>query len=207
MKFHVFNLISIARLISQLGRIPFIGYCLRRFARLYREGSVVNIKSGYLAGYKWRRSHRYLSGYWLGSHELPVQKCLVRELKYGEVFFDLGANAGFFSLLGSKQVGEKGHVFAFEPLQENIKTILAQVELNRIVNCTVLEAAVSDFVGEVRLWEGPDTSTAHIGTRRDKQRNVRLVKSITLNDFVQTAPSPNFIKMDVEGAEVRVLLP
>ncbi|MHC4122149.1 MAG: FkbM family methyltransferase [Planctomycetota bacterium] len=194
-----------AKLLTQLGRIPFIGDCLRRFARLYREGSVVSIKSGYLAGYKWKRSHRYLSGYWLGSYELSVQKCLVRELKPGDIFFDIGANAGFFSLLGSKQVGEEGHVFAFEPLPENFKAVKTQLEVNNMLNCTVVETAVSDFVGEIRLWEGTDTSTAHIGTRGDKQKGCKSVKSITLNEFVQTAPLPNFIKIDIEGAEIQAL--
>lgn len=194
-----------AKLLTQLGRIPFIGDCLRRFARLYREGSVVSIKSGYLTGYKWKRSHRYLSGYWLGNYELSIQKCLVRELKPGDIFFDIGANAGFFSLLGSKQVGQKGHVFAFEPLPENLEAVKTQLGVNNVLNCTVVEAAVSDLVGEIGLWEGPDTSTAHIGTRGDKQKGVKSVKSITLNEFVQTAPSPNFIKMDIEGAEIQAL--
>jgi FkbM family methyltransferase len=194
-----------AKLINQLGRIPFVGHYLRRFARLYREGSVVSIKSGYLAVYRWKRSHRYPTGYWLGGYELPVQKCLVRELKLGDIFFDIGANAGFFSLLASKQVGEKGYVFAFEPLAENIEAIKAQLAMNRVLNCTVVEAAISDSVGEVKLWEGPDTSTAHIVNQGYEQKVVKSVKSITLDKFVRTTCSPNFIKMDIEGAEIRAL--
>ncbi len=193
------------KLISQLGSIPLAGYCLRKFARLYREGSVVRIKSGYLAGYKWKRSHRYPSSYWLGNYELPIQKCLVRELKPGEIFFDIGANAGFFSLLASKLVGEKGYVFAFEPLAENIEAVKAQLAMNRVLNCTVVEAAISDSVGEVKLWEGPDTSTAHIVDQGYEQKVVKSVKSITLDEFVRTTRSPDFIKMDIEGAEVQAL--
>ncbi len=204
-RLHKSNLTGKATLLSQLGQIPFVGSCLRRFVRLYREGSVVNIKSGYLAGYKWKRSHRYLNGYWLGTYELEIQKCLVRELKQGEVFFDLGANAGFFSLLGSKQVGEKGYVLAFEPLAENIEAIKPQLLLNSVLNCTVVEAAISDFIGEVSLWEGPDTSTAHIGTREFEKKAVKSVKSITLDEFVRTSRQPNFIKMDIEGAEIQAL--
>jgi FkbM family methyltransferase len=200
-----FNFTDKATLFYLLRQIPVVGYCLRRFARLYQEGSVVIIKSGYLAGYKWKRSHRYPSSYWLGSYELPIQKCLVRELKPGEIFFDIGANAGFFSLLASKQVGEKGYVFAFEPLAENIEAIKAQLAMNHVLNCTVVEAAVSDSVGEVRLWEGPDTSTAHIVNQGYEQKVVKSVKSITLDEFVRTTRPPNFIKMDIEGAEIRAL--
>ena len=115
-----------ARLISFCGSIPLIGPSLRKIARRYPEGSVTTIKHGYLAGYRWRRSHRYVSAYWLGIYELPIQECLVRKLKPGNVFYDIGANAGFFSLLGSNCVGPEGRVFAFEPLPENIRSIRAQ---------------------------------------------------------------------------------
>lgn len=192
-------------LIHQLGRIPFLGFALRWFARRYPEGSVVTIKNGHLAGYKWRRSHKYLTSYWLGTFELPIQNCLVRELKPGDIFYDIGANAGFFSLLGSKCVGDKGHVFAFEPLPENIETVKSQFELNQVVNCTLVEAAVSDCVGETEFCEGPDTSTAHIRSQENEQGNVSIVKTITLDEFTKTERPPDFVKMDIEGAEVLAL--
>jgi len=192
-------------LIHQLGRIPFIGSVLRWFARLYTEGSVVTIKNGHLAGYKWKRSHKYLTSYWLGTFELPIQNCLARELRPEDVFYDIGANAGFFSLLGSKCVGDKGHVFAFEPLPENIEMIQNQFELNHVTNCTLIKAAVSDRVGETEFCEGPDTSTAHIGSRGKEQTGVYVVKTITLDYFIKAEHPPDFIKMDIEGAEILAL--
>ena len=142
-----------ARLIRQLGTVPILGSGLRWLARRYPEGSVVTIKNGLLAGCQWKRSHKHVTRYWLGVYEMPVQKCLARELGPGDVFYDIGANAGFFSLLGSKCVGEKGHVFAFEPLPENIGAVRSQVQVNNLTNCTVVEAAVSDSVGHVRFCE------------------------------------------------------
>lgn len=194
-----------AAIIHSLGQVPLLGAGLRWVARRYPEGSVVTISNGWLAGYQWRRSHKYVSAYWLGSYELPVQKCLARELRPGDVFYDIGANAGFFSLIGSKCVGEEGHVFAFEPLPENILTIRNQLELNNITNTTVVEAAVSDSVGEVELCEGPDTSTAHIKLPRDNRRPARSVKAISLDKFAINERPPDFIKMDIEGAELRAL--
>jgi FkbM family methyltransferase len=193
------------RLILFLNRVPILKNVLRWCARLYKDGSVVIIKNGYLAGYKWRRSHRYLSSYWIGTYELAVQECLIRELKPGNVFYDVGANAGFFSLLGSKCVDEKGRVFAFEPLPENIKAIKNQLELNQVSNCTLVEVALSDRNGEIELFEGEDTSTATLKARTNVNGNSRIVKSITLDEFAKIAPLPDFIKMDIEGAEALVL--
>lgn len=194
-----------ARLIYQLGRFPFLGAILRWLARRYPEGSVVRIKNGHLTGYKWKRSHRYVSSYWLGTYELPVQNCLVRELKEGDVFYDIGANAGFFSLLGSKCVGDKGHVFAFEPLRENIENLKSQLELNQAVNCTIVETAVSDQVGEVQFCEGSETTTGHIKSMESNEGRVSVVKTITLDEFTKNNRPSDFIKMDIEGAEVLAL--
>jgi FkbM family methyltransferase len=172
---------------------------------MYPEGSVVKIKSGYLAGYKWKRSHLYVNGYWLGIYELAIQQCLIRELRPGDVFYDVGANAGFFSLLGTKSVGEKGHVFAFEPLQENIETARTQFELNKVTNCDLVPMAVSDHEGEVEFCEGKDTSTAHLKRPDTESAVSSIVLTITLDEFAKSRPAPNFIKIDVEGAEIMVL--
>jgi len=193
------------RLISFCGKVPLLGASLRQVARRYQEGSVVTIRNGHLAGYKWNRSHRYVNGYWLGIYELQIQECLVHELKLGNIFYDIGANAGFFTLLASKCVGPEGRVFAFEPLPENIKTIRSQSELNQISNCTLVDVAVSDQIGEIELFEGEDTSTASITPRVESQGNTHLVRTITLDEFVRTAPSPDIIKIDIEGAEIRAL--
>ena len=194
-----------ATLIDRLGKVPFLGPGLRWFSHYYPEGSVVTIKNGRLAGYKWKRSHKHVSGYWLGIYELPVQKCLSRELKPGDVFYDIGASAGFFTLLGSKCVGEKGHVFAFEPLPENIETISNQLILNDIKNTTQIEVALADSIGNAELREGPNVSAASIKRWKDKEHRTITVKTTTLDEFSMTRRHPNFIKMDIEGAEVLAL--
>ena len=197
--------IAKARVVHQVGRVPFLGRTLRWFAQRYPEGSIVTIKTGCLAGSRWIRRHRHVNAYWVGNYELAIQKCLTRELKPGDVFYDVGANAGFFSLLGSKRVGQKGHVFAFEPLPENIKTLKGNLQLNDIQNCTVVEAAVSDSVGTVRFSPGPHSSMAHIAQQGSDGQELMLLRAVTLDEFASTSPVPDFIKMDIEGAEIRAL--
>lgn len=196
-----------AEIISFCGRVPVLGTSLRKMARRYPDGSIVTIRNGYLAGCRWQRSHRYVSGYWLGIYELPIQECLVRELKGGDVFYDIGANAGFFTVLGSRCVAPEGRVFSFEPLPENVRSIRAQLGLNHAGNCTVIDAAVTDCGGTAGFCEGRDTSTAHLKQENGGGGGVSTmsVRCITLDDFTQTAPVPDFIKMDIEGAELAAL--
>lgn len=194
-----------ASLINYLTSVPFLGYSLRWIARRYPEGSVITISIGRLSGYQWKRSHNYVSSYWLGTYEPQVQNCLIRELKPGDIFYDIGANAGFFSLLGSKLVGNKGHVYSFEPLPQNIIAYKNQCKANLISNSTLVEMAVSDHVGEVKLFEGDTALTATIMQDVYKNNKFHLVKALTFDEFIKTAPPPDFIKIDVEGAEILVL--
>src|SRR3954464_11056302 len=105
---------SSGRLIETAGRIPVMGQFLRWVAHHYAEGSVITIKHGEAAGYRWKRHHRYVNGYWIGHYELEIQNPLKRELRSGETFFDVGANAGFFTLVAAKLVGTSGRCIAFD---------------------------------------------------------------------------------------------
>jgi FkbM family methyltransferase len=192
------------RLISSLGTIPLLSSILRKFARRYPEGSTVTIRNGHLAGYRWKRYHRYVNGYWLGIYELPLQEAIVGELKSGDVFYDIGANAGFFSLLASKYVGPRGRVYAFEPLPDNINAISANFRINSIETCELVEAAVTNRNGTIEFYKGADSSMASIFNNKDKTGSFS-VSAITLDDFVQDHRPPNMIKMDIEGAELLAL--
>lgn len=176
-------------------------------ARRYEEGSVVKVRQGRIAGCRWKRSHRHVSAYWLGIHEPAIQECLVRQLRPGDVFYDIGANAGFFSLLGSRCVGPEGRVFAFEPLAEEVRSIRAQLRLNDVSHCTVVEAAVADRSGWIEFCEGAESSRGHVSPREGQRNGVSTirVKAIMLDEFVETSPPPDFVKMDVEGAELLAL--
>jgi len=195
------------KIMSLCGNVPVLGTSLRKIARLYPEGSVTRIRSGNLAGHRWKRSHRYVNGYWLGIYELPIQACLSRELSAGDVFYDIGANAGFFTLLAAMCVGDSGKVFSFEPLKENVNSIRSQLELNNVRNCRIVESAVVEHSGPVEFAEGKDTSTAHV---RDSSFHacegvVVSVAGVSLDDFIKEASPPDFIKMDIEGAELQAL--
>jgi FkbM family methyltransferase len=196
-----------ANIITALGQVPVVGAVLRWYARRYEEGSIVRIARGYASGMKWKRYHRYVNGYWTGIYEIDLQKALARELKKGDVFYDLGANAGFFSLLAAKLVGPEGRVFAFEPLPENIESVNEQIFINSLDYCELIPKAVSDRSGVIRFAAASHSSMGRIDGGDDKAvKQTLMVETVSLDEFVRDHPRPDFIKIDVEGAEADVLI-
>jgi FkbM family methyltransferase len=196
---------ALAAVINSIGNVPVLGPALRAYARRFPEGSVVEIHSGLAAGLLWKRHHRYVSGYWIGNYEVPIQEALARLLSPGGVFYDVGANAGFFTILASRLVGANGRVFAFEPMPENVASVREQVEINGLGNVEVIEAAAGAQAGTATLYI-PDgnNSMAHLGEARGAEASLQ-VKIVTLDEFARTHPAPSALKIDVEGAEDSVL--
>lgn len=109
-----------------------------------------------------------MNGYWIGQYELPIQNAIARELSEGDTFFDIGANAGFFSLVAAKRVGHRGKVFSFEPLPDNAECIREQFELNNLGYCQVIQEAMSLDIGTAMFfYDKPGTPTAHLGECKD----------------------------------------
>jgi FkbM family methyltransferase len=190
-----------ARLINRVGALPIIGAALRRIARRFSEGSVVPIRTGVAAGLNWRRHHRYVNGYWVGNYEMEVQNALKRLLRPGDVFYDVGANAGFFSLLAAKLVGPTGTVISFEPLPENIQSIREQMALNSAPNWQLVTTAMGGREGTASFSYRPgQNSMAHLGECSRDEVTITVEVS-TLDRFITSHPPPTVLKMDIEGAE------
>src|ERR1700722_4730533 len=80
--------------------------------------------------------------YLRGEGEEATQGALADRLLPGMVFYDVGANVGFFSLLGAKMVGPSGKVFSFEPDAQVAARLREHVAKNEFANVTVTEAGV-----------------------------------------------------------------
>ncbi|MDP2885470.1 MAG: FkbM family methyltransferase [Ignavibacteria bacterium] len=135
---------------------------------------------------------------------------LIDTLKNGQVFFDIGANVGYYTILGSRIVGSQGKVFAFEPVIRNLAYLYRHTVLNKASNVTIISAACSDTSSLTIFSAGPNFATGHI------TNNIRLetgasepafpVPTVTVDAIVQLlGVSPDVIKIDVEGAEFSVL--
>ena len=182
------------------------------FSLRYRQGKIYAIRRGPLAGCRWRhhRSHQF----WLpmGLYEPQTARWIQDALTPGAVLFDIGANAGYFALIGSRSVGEQGFVVAFEPVSENVAAIRAQLALNHLTNVEVVSAAAADVNGSAEFVLERRNSNSHlreieITHAASHPERIDIVETITVDDYVRkTGHRPSVIKIDVEGAEHKVLL-
>ena len=114
--------------------------------------------------------------------------------------YDIGAQAGFYSLFFSQLVGSTGRVYAFEPCAYEARYLLDHIRLNNVANVRVIQAAVSERSGLAALTFDRGQTQNAISDRSDA---VLQVPAYSLDDL--RLPPPALIKMDVEGAESAVL--
>jgi FkbM family methyltransferase len=141
-------------------------------------------------------------GYWLGSYEYEKRRTFEEAVKPGSVVFDIGAHVGFYTLLASELVGNRGKIIACEPLPRNLAFLRSHLKINAVNNTDIIEAAVSDANGATGFQDGPDSSTGRISFL-----GAREVPTVSLDALLEDGkiPRPDFLKIDVEGAEMLVL--
>ncbi len=129
----------------------------------------------------------------------------------GAVVWDVGANLGLFSFACAALAGPKGRVLAIEPDAHLVETLRrsARLEASKRAPVEVLPVAISDQ---------PDIAGFHIakraraanylagvgGSQTGGVREEQLVIAVTLDWLLERYPAPSVLKIDVEGAEVRV---
>jgi FkbM family methyltransferase len=127
-------------------------------------------------------------------------------LKKGQVLFDIGANVGYYTVLGARQVGAEGKVLAFEPVARNLSYLYRHVVKNNLLNVTIVPAACSDAVSLTTFSSGINYASGSIGETDTAREGQRPVPTVSVDAVVEkTGISPDVIKIDVEGAELAVL--
>jgi len=143
-----------------------------------------------------------------GAGESAVQNAIAGFLQPGMIFYDLGANIGYVTLLAARLVGETGKVFSFEPDAPTATRLLRNIEKNGFRNVTVLEAGVWSSSGNLNFVpadaSSPDRGLGRLSLGAPSSGSTP-VRSVALDDFIRDAPPPNGLKCDVEGAEVEAL--
>jgi FkbM family methyltransferase len=187
------SLISHETLLGKVIRLPF---------KLLPAGAVVRVLRGPARGKRWLADSS-THGFWLGYWELDNQRRFANSLRPGDVVYDIGAHVGLYTLLSSSRVGPDGHVYSFEPFPRNAGYLRRHIELNRLLNCTVVEAAVSVSAG----WRHFDP-TSHDSAGHLSESGQVTVRTISLDEYVFDSPKgrpPGAIKINAEGSELEVL--
>jgi FkbM family methyltransferase len=136
-----------------------------------------------------------------GSYEPEQTTSFVEHIRSGDVVLDVGAAAGYYTLLSSILVGSAGQVITFEPDPKNAAFLRRHVRANHLTNVTIHQAAVGEHSGFARFHVGSGTGTGRLAN--DGETDVCVIR---LDDFVKDmSRPPTHMKIDVEGAEMQVL--
>jgi FkbM family methyltransferase len=219
--------------VRSLRRIPLLGKILHRLSHqmLPAEQMMwVQIEAGPARGLWFELNPRTGWNYRSGHADSLSQSLIAERLKPGDVFYDLGANNGLFSLIAARVVGDSGKVISFEPDPVVATRLRRNIQRNGFHNVTVAESGVWSKSGKVNFIpaedSSPDRGTGRFASTPAENATAGLqagqkeclINCVSLDDFVSNdnfisndnfvsnVPSPNAIKCDVEGAEMEVLI-
>jgi FkbM family methyltransferase len=135
--------------------------------------------------------------------ERDFVKAMVDDIRPGESFFDVGASVGLVSVHARRR---GARVTAFEPDPNVRKRLVGNLAINKIDDVHVVDWAVSDAAGEATLYtDGAHGSSPSLASARPRDAVTVRTDTIDKGIFAGALCRPDVMKIDVEGAEVRVL--
>ena len=145
-----------------------------------------------------------------GEYEPQLKLTLDKLLKEGDTFIDLGANEGYFSIIGGKIVGGKGRIISIEPQTRLQHIINKNIELNKVSNIELFQLCISNKVGNEVIHLSPDLNTGSSGFLKKQKYFVprEKVNSLTLESLIDklNLKKVDLIKIDIEGSEYEAIL-
>ncbi len=190
-------------------------FLLTRMANIVRKSIVWKAKTfwgGEIKGFFPEPVFSFI--YLYGFLEEAVTKMLIKHLKPGMVFVDIGAHIGYFSLLASKIVGKEGKVFSFEPTPETYKLLLTNVsKLNNVITNNNALWSKTKIVDLFDYGEFNSGCNSFMGARMSDEilqkikPNLFKISALKLDDYLAIFNvKPDFVKIDAESAEYDILV-
>lgn len=128
-------------------------------------------------------------------------------VKPGMTVVDVGANVGWFSLLAASLTGPTGRVIAVEPWSENCRLILLSILENNFGNIELWPFALDSQQGWASFMTAVGSNAAFCLDSAESLRSgaAVIVPTFRLDDLLPAGTKVDYLKIDVEGAEIRVL--
>jgi len=137
-----------------------------------------------------------------GLHEFESMGFLLHCLRSNDLFADVGANAGSYTVLAAKVIGCP--VVAVEPVDTALRALRGNIALNDIGDqVEIHEVVAADHSGSIRFTTGLDVEN-HVALESDHTGSTRSLPVRTLDEIL-AGRTPALIKLDVEGYELKVL--
>lgn len=151
---------------------------------------------------RWQVDDLTSQGFVLGTYEPSMQEAFMKFVQPGCIVYDVGAHAGYHTVLCALLVGHAGGTISFEPNPANFKSIRRQLSLNSLTQVTLSPFALSDRCGSQKMDTSINSSQGRLADSGDLE-----VETHTCDCLVETRgfSPPDLIKIDVEGHEGQVL--
>jgi len=145
-------------------------------------------------------------GFTIYGEEDPQERELIKKIvKEGNTVIDVGANIGIHTVTMANCVGKTGHVYAFEPSQNNVKLLRQTMKLNGFHNVSIIDKAVSDKPGKSLFYLSNGIS-AHSLTDFGYNKGSVEIDVESLDHFFENLDKKiDFLKIDAEGYDFKVL--
>lgn len=153
--------------------------------------------------------HLIMDGYW----EMWVTKVFMETVKSGMTMADIGANVGYYSMIGASTIGPKGKIHCFEPNPKMAEILTINMEINGFIDRSIINnlAVYSEstqlefscrekYRGSSGIWG----SGEQIGALKDDVYKI-TVEAVSLDDYFVPGSSVDFLKIDAEAAELAVI--
>ena len=124
-------------------------------------------------------------------------------IKEGMRVLDIGGNIGFYALLFSKLVGEKGSVHVFEPEAINFDHLRSNTE--KLHNVIANNSAVGETTGKIRLYYSGELNVDHQTYDNGENRPYQEVDCLSIDDYFKKEEAIDFIKIDIQGYDYYAL--
>ena len=146
--------------------------------------------------------------FWYGYYEKELCELLMKIVRPGDVFLDLGANIGYFSLLVAS-TSPSAKVISFEPVRDLFQKMNDNILLNKIGNVSTINAAVGEINEEKELFvSDPDNAgMSSFHQPENYSGKKEKVKVVSIDEWFKTSglPGVDLVKIDIEGSELAAL--
>lgn len=137
-----------------------------------------------------------------GLHELSDMAYVLHTISKKDLFVDIGANVGSYTILACAARGAKG--YCFEPIPTTFQRLLNNLRLNDLIGCVKVDnIGISDQENEL-VFTSCNNTMNHVVADNEIATDVVKVKVLPL-DKVLEGESPSMLKIDVEGFEAQVI--
>jgi FkbM family methyltransferase len=148
-----------------------------------------------------RGMHGATGNIYCGLHEFEDMGFVLHFLRSEDLFVDVGANIGSYTILASGNCGAK--TLAIEPVPETVEMLTGNVELNRLFERVKIEScALGEHEGVAHMRTDQDCTSHILPENSDQSGEAVPIKTL---DLLLENDDPALIKIDVEGYEFPIL--